>query len=140
MKVLVNYLETDNVSSYIRALHCVLAHDHNAMRWDKFKKLVVLLPCSWASGALRCGSNNVIHGTNLAVKLDMYFFHLTIREIQICFHSSMANSKRKLELLCGKLSSCLKYMEVRTALRLFLWFYFVALSGAGPNGLVRCNF
>ena len=56
---LVNYLETDNVGSCICALHfglhtlyfCVLAHDHNMMRWDKFEKLVplhelVLLPCS----------------------------------------------------------------------------------------------
>ena len=32
---------------------CVLAHDPNAMRWDKFKKLAPLL----ASGSLRCGSN-----------------------------------------------------------------------------------
>ena len=41
MKVLANYLEADNC---IRALHfgpralhfCVLAHDHNALRWGKF--------------------------------------------------------------------------------------------------------
>ena len=44
MKVLVNYLEADNVGSCIRALHfgpCALqffvfAHDHNEICWDKF--------------------------------------------------------------------------------------------------------
>ena len=70
------------------------------------------------------------------------FIHSTTREIQIYFRSCMANSKRKFKLLCAKLSSSLKYIKVRTALSayLFLWFYFVALSGAGLNGLVHYNF
>ena len=57
--------------------------------------------------------------------------------------SCMANSKRKFKLLCHKLSSSLKYIKVRTALRVFnlvLWFPFLFLLETGPNGLVHCNF
>ena len=79
--------------------------------------------------------NNVIPGTNLSVKLDMHFIHSTTRKIQIYFCSCIANSKRKFKLLCAKPSPSLK-----TSAYLFLWFYFVALLGVGPNGLVCCNF
>ena len=56
----------------------------------------------------------------LSVKLDMHFIHTTTCEIQIYFHSCMANSKRKFKLLCAKLSSSLKYIK---ALRLLICFY-----------------
>ena len=54
----------------------------------------------------------------MSVKLDMLFIHSTTREILIYFHSCVANSKRKFKLLCAKLSSSLKYIKVRMAIRL----------------------
>ena len=53
----------------------------------------------------------------------MHFIHLTTREIQIYFCSCMANSQRKFKLLCIKLSSSLKYINVQRALRLLICFY-----------------
>ena len=76
----------------------------------------------------------MLYPAQMSVKLDMHFIHTPTREIQIYFRSCMANSKRKFKLLCAKLSSSF------ISAYLFLWFYFVALSGAGLNGLVRCNF
>ena len=43
----------------------------------------------------------------------MHLIHSPTRKIQIYFHGCMANSKRKFKLLCPKLSSSLKYIEVR---------------------------
>ena len=63
----------------------------------------------------------------------MHFIYSPTREIQLYFRSCMANSKRKFNLLCHKPSSSLKYIKVRTALRVFylvLWFYlFLFLFG-----------
>ena len=55
---------------------------------------------------------NIIPGT-IWVKLDMHFNHSTTHEIQMYFHSCMANSKSKFKLLCVKLSSRLKYIKVQ---------------------------
>ena len=70
-------------------------------------------------------TNNVIPSTNLSVKLDMHFIHLMTHEIQIYFCGCMANSKRKFNVLCAKLSSSLKYIKVhvRMALHLLTYFY-----------------
>ena len=56
-------------------------------------------------------------------QIDIHFIHSTTREIQIYFRSCMANSKRKFKLLCAELSSSLKYIKVRTTLRLLICFY-----------------
>ena len=111
------------------------------------KPITLSAPCcchffSSKKDAIIC-INNVIPATNLSLKLHMHFIHSPTREIQIYFHSCMANSKRKFKLLCHKLLSSLKCIKIRTAFRVFnlvLWFYFVFILKTGLNGLVHCNF
>ena len=87
----------------------------------KLRKLRNLFFLSTKKDTIIC-VHNIIPVTNLSLKLDIHFIHWMTCEIQIYFRICMANSRRKFKLLCAKLSSCLKYIKVRTALRLLICF------------------